>query len=769
MSLNRIIPVLITGLLLIWQPTVHAQSGQTGTITGRVVDAETREPLVFANVTVEHTTIGTFTNTQGEDRLLNLQAGETHIVATVIGYKEGHQVVTVRAGQTDSLNFALEQTIMEIGTVVVTGTATPHLLEDTPVRTEVIPRILIERRQAPNLAEALSFHTGVRVENNCQNCNFSQVRILGMQGKYSQILIDGDPVVSSLASVYGLEHFPEEMVDQIEIVKGGGSALYGAGAVAGVINMITRRPMTNQVRIQYRHHSTGGIPDPHLSAVAETVNSTGTSGAYVFGSTRRRSPYDHNGDGYSELGSLKNESVGFKLYYKPRPESEFLVSYHHIHEERRGGNMFDLPVHEADIAEWIEHWRSGGSIRWAQRTGPAFDYRLYYSYSIINRRSYFGGLDGETPEDQLNALTFYGKSDNPLHLVGMQANYLIGAHLLTFGSQYSYDGLTDRTAAETAYYIDDAYSNTGLFVQDNLHIGPEKEIEFVFGLRLDKHSELSDWIISPRVNGKFDLGGGFLLRGAYTTGFKPPQTYSEDLHLCGLEGDQRIIRNAAELSEERSNTISTGVEYLGRLKDMPAMASLTVFRTHMDDSFTERFVATRGNIELWERVNSDGAGVRGTELDVGIRPSAGVELRGGCTYIHSRYDSPHEDFGTKRFLRSPDLTANLQLYLHPFNRIECFAAGTFIGEADVPHEVAVEGQEDPELCLERSSSFVQIDTGLTYRLPLDRGMEMKINLGIKNITNTYQKDLDRGRSRDPAYVYGPTRPRTLYFGFETSF
>ncbi|MCK4771295.1 MAG: hypothetical protein KAT18_00125, partial [Candidatus Latescibacteria bacterium] len=171
----------------------------------------------------------------------------------------------------------------------------------------------------------------------------------------------------------------------------------------------------------------------------------------------------------------------------------------------------------------------------------------------------------------------------------------------------------------------------------------------------------------------------------------------------------------------------------------------------------------------WERVNSDGAGVRGTELDVGIRPSAGVELRGGCTYIHSRYDSPHEDFGTKRFLRSPDLTANLQLYLHPFNRIECFAAGTFIGEADVPHEVAVEGQEDPELCLERSSSFVQIDTGLTYRLPLDSGLEMKINLGIKNITNAYQKDLDRGRSRDPAYVYGPTRPRTLYFGFETSF
>ena len=87
----------------------------------------------------------------------------------------------------------------------------------------------------------------------------------------------------------------------------------------------------------------------------------------------------------------------------------------------------------------------------------------------------------------------------------------------------------------------------------------------------------------------------------------------------------------------------------------------------------------------------------------------------------------------------------------------------------MPHEIVVEGQEDPDLVLERSDSFFQIDLGFSYRLPLNRGLNVKINFGIKNITNAYQDDLDKGPDRDPAYVYGPIRPRTIYAGLETAF
>jgi len=756
-------------LIILCSPAIGNAKQGSGKITGKVTDIKTGNPLPGVNVIIEHTTVGTMTNENGKYVLTHTPTGSLHLVVSMMGYKRARRIIHMHEYETIKADIELEPTILEMGAIVVTGTATPHLVEDTPVRTEVIPRRLIEQKHACNLAEALSFHTGIRVENNCQNCNFSQVRILGMDGKYSQILIDGDPVVSSLASVYGLEHFPEEMVDQIEIVKGGGSSLYGGGAIAGVINMITRTPMVNQVRIKYQNNSTENKIDQHLGAVAETVSKKGTSGAYVFGSFRKRNPYDHNGDGFSELGELRNESMGFKWYYQPFDNSKLMTSFHQIHEERRGGNKFNLPMHEAEIAEWLEHWRSGGTVRWSHRSGVLFDYRFYYSFSVENRKSYYGGLGGDTDQDRLDALAFYGKTDNPLQIAGFQSNYRISNHLMTAGLQYSHDKLKDETAAETAYYLDELYTNTGLFIQDNLHFGDEEQVEFVAGVRLDRHSELNDWIFSPRLNGKFDVGKGITLRTAYTTGFKPPQTYDEDLHLCGIEGDQRIIRNSEALREERSHSFSGALEYLGYLHNIPVMLSLTAFYTRLTDSFNEQFISKQGNIERWERVNSDGAEVKGFEMDLGIRPMNGFELRGGFTYKKSRYDSPNEDFGTHRFLRTPDLTGNVRLSLAAGKNIDVYLHGTYTGKADMPHEIAVEGQEDPLLLLEESNAFFQADAGLSCRLPLNNGLNTKVNIGVKNILDAYQEDLDQGADRDPAYVYGPIRPRTLFFGLETAF
>lgn len=742
---------------------------EKGKIVGKVFDASSKKPLAGANVFLEHTTIGSAVNAAGDYSIPNAPAGKYHIVASMIGYKMEHKIIEINANEVTEVNFELKQSLLEMGAIVVTGTSTPHIYEDMPVRTEVIPRLVIEQKQAVNLAEALSFQTGIRVENNCQNCNFSQVRILGMDGKYSQILVDGDPVISSLAGVYGLEHFPQEMIDQIEIVKGGGSSLYGGGAVAGIINLRTRRPAMNRVKLKYLGNSIDGEMDQQVGTMAELVNENGTAGAYIFGSVRERNPYDYNDDGYSEIGELRSESIGFNWYLKPIETGELTTHLHRIHEERRGGNKFDQPKHEAEIAEGLEHWRWGGTVRWQHRPSPLFDYRVYYSFALQDRESYYGGLGGDTAADTLEALTFYGKTENPLHVGGLQMNYNLGSQLLTAGMQYSRDKLLDNATANPAYYIDEIYTNYGLFLQDNLHFGAEEEIEFIVGIRGDKHSELDNWIFSPRINGKFQIGGGFTLRGSYTTGFKAPQTYDEDLHLCGIEGDQRVIRNAGDLKEERSNSFSGGIDFLGYLNDMPLMLAVTGYYTELKDVFTEEFVGKTGNIEEWRRVNGDRAAVQGVEVDLGIRPVSILEIRGGLTYKNSEYDKPHEDFNTKNFLRTPDVYGFLRLSMDMTPDINIFAAADYTGKADVPHEIVVEGQDDPDLVLERSDAFFQINLGFSYCLPTFNGVNNKLSFGVKNLTDAYQKDLDKGADRDPAYVYGPILPRTIYFGFETSF
>ena len=750
-------------------PELIAEVTLKGEIRGKIIDISSGQPLMGVNVFVEHTTVGSATNTEGKYQIKNVPVGKVKVVASMIGYKMERKVVNVPPMKVTTVNFKLQPTILEMGAVVVTGTGTPEIYENTPVRTAVIPHRLIEKKHSVNLAEALSFTTGVRVENDCQNCNFSQVRILGLDGKYSQILIDGDPVISSLAGVYGLEQIPAEMIDQIEVVKGGGSSLYGGGAVAGVINLITRRPVTNQVHLNYLENSTGGKMDHHVGAVAEFVNPVNTSGGFIFLSARERTPYDYNNDGYSELGELKNESLGFNWYLWPSQTSELSLHFHRIHEQRRGGNKFDLPVHEAEIAEALQHWRWGGTVKWSHHPSPLFDYRLYYSFAFEKRKSYYGGLGGYTARDTLRALDFYGRTDNPLQVGGAQMNYRVGNQLFTSGIQYSWNRLKDKATANPLYHINNLYTNIGIFLQDNIEFGKEGETEFVIGARADKHSELNSWILSPRINGKFKLGRGWILRGAFTTGFKPPQIYDEDLHLCGIEGDQRVTRNAHNLKPEKSHSLSGSVEFQNFVGSIPVMFDLTGFYTVLKGSFTLQFVGKTGNTERWERVNGGGANVKGVEFDIGIRPLSNLEFRGGLTYKKSRYDRVLEDWNTKNFLRTPDIYGYVWMSLDLTSGITFFASGNYTGKALVPHEIAVEDQENPDLVLKESSDFLEIDLNLSFRVFIVSGVVGKINVGAKNITDAYQKDLDRGPNRDPAYVYGPSRPRTFYTGFEVMF
>ena len=294
---------------------------------------------------------------------------------------------------------------------------------------------------------------------------------------------------------------------------------------------------------------------------------------------------------------------------------------------------------------------------------------------------------------------------------------------------------------------------------------------FIAGARLDKHSEIENPIISPRLTAKYDMGHGFTSRAAFSSGFKAPQTFDEDLHLCGLAGDQRVIRNIDGLEAEHSVSFSGGVEYQTNNGGIPMIAAVSLFHTELGDVFTEEYVGVVDDLEVWQRVNSEGAHVTGFEVDFGIRPDRWLEFRTGFTFKQSEYDTPLEDFNTTNFLRTPDIYGHLRLSYDVTLKINFFMAGRYTGEADIPHEVLLAGEEEPELILEKSEEFVEFDLGLSYRIPINNKVNSftKFNLGVKNILDTYQEDLDWGAERDPAYVYGPSQPRTVYAGFELSF
>lgn len=365
--------ILLLGLLL-GGFTAYADSTAKketeAILIGHVVDSRSGEHLPFITITVKGTTIGTTTDVSGHYLLGNLPVGRPlTVVAQSVGYKSAERSVTLGAHSTTELNFELEEQAVDVGEVVVEIDRNSVIRKETPSLVNILNSKLFERTNAATLADGLSFQPGVRVEDGCQNCGFAQVRINGLDGHYSQILLDSRPLFSALNGVYGLEQIPANMIERVEVIRGGGSALFGASAIGGTINIITKEPLRDWAEIGHTLMSVGcsGAYDNNTTINASLVSNNRKAGIYVYGQNRYRSGYDHDGDGYTELPNLRNQMFGMRSYLRTGDHSKLTLEYHGINEFRRGGNRLDLPAHEANITEQTDHNINGASVATSSR------------------------------------------------------------------------------------------------------------------------------------------------------------------------------------------------------------------------------------------------------------------------------------------------------------------------------------------------------------------------------------------------------------------
>ena len=324
-------------------------------------------------------------------------------MAQSVGYKSAERSVTLGAHSTTELNFELEEQAVDVGEVVVEIDRNSVIRKETPSLVNILNSKLFERTNAATLADGLSFQPGVRVEDGCQNCGFAQVRINGLDGHYSQILLDSRPLFSALNGVYGLEQIPANMIERVEVIRGGGSALFGASAIGGTINIIAKEPLRDWAEIGHTLMSVGcsGAYDNNTTINASLVSNNRKAGIYVYGQNRYRSGYDHDGDGYTELPNLRNQMFGMRSYLRTGDHSKLTLEYHGINEFRRGGNRLDLPAHEANITEQTDHNINGASVAFDlfSRDDRTRHLSVYSAVQQTTRKSYYGGT-GEAGSHQ---------------------------------------------------------------------------------------------------------------------------------------------------------------------------------------------------------------------------------------------------------------------------------------------------------------------------------------------------------------------------------
>lgn len=734
---------------------------QDAHIVGHVIDRATREHMAFVTVQLKGTSYGGLTDETGHYFIKNLPTGHHTVVFTCVGYETEERDVEVKANKTLEINIELSEESYLVDGVVVTANKYETKKRETATIVNVISPVLFENTTAHCMADVLGFQTGLRVEQTCTNCGVPSLRINGLEGQYSQILMDSRPIFSSLASVYGLEQVPTGMVDRVEIIRGGGSALYGSNAVAGVVNIVTKEPTRNFVNID---HSTSyletGSYDINTSINASVVTENQKAGAFIFAVQRNRKQYDRDDDGFSDIPMINSTTAGFRSFFRTTDYSKLTAEYHHVNEYRRGGCNVDLPPHETDLAEQLRHSIDAGSLRldWFSNNSKHY-VQLYSSLQNIGRESYFGTNKNPNAYGRTNDITVVG---------GVQYRYTYPfANLLTgdisAGLEYTHNRLHDKMLG----YNRDLQQRVNIFGGYIQNEWKNEKVSFLLGARLEKHNLLSDMVLSPRANFRYAPNNDYIFRLSYASGYRAPQAYDEDLHVGAVGGEVSLISLDTNLRPEYSHSLSASMDMYYRLGRWETNFTIEGFYTRMNDVFAliENGHDTMGNL-LLTRVNSSGAYVTGINLEAKVGYRKILLLQGGYTLQRSRYT---DDFAwsentnikpQRRMFRTPDQYGYFLITYNPLHNLSFAVNGKATGSMLVPHYAGYVNEDEEVL----SDTFFELGAKIAYEIHLYKHYTLELNCGVKNVLNQFQKDLDKGMDRDASYIYGPALPRTWFAG-----
>jgi outer membrane receptor for ferrienterochelin and colicins len=252
---------------------------QTKVIKGQVFTDKAAKAGVF--IKIKELSKGTVSGPLGEFKLTGIPEGNYSLEVSYVGFITQEIKVTVRTEDLDLGNIKLQEDFLELEQVVITATRSEVRRKDAPIVCNILTDKILKATQSITLSEGLSFQPALRIENNCQNCGFNGLRMNGLESAYSQVLIDGRPIFNSLQGVYGLEQIPANMIERVEIVRSGGSALYGSSAVAGTVNVITKEPKNNSFYLNSNQSLIDGqASDRTFMAGTDIVNENKTTGLH---------------------------------------------------------------------------------------------------------------------------------------------------------------------------------------------------------------------------------------------------------------------------------------------------------------------------------------------------------------------------------------------------------------------------------------------------------------------------------------------------------
>ena len=744
MHLKKLILVIIGIAAILGANNLHAVTTENDEavkpkyvsgIKGVVKDATTREPLPGANVTLEGTQMGAATNRNGEFLISGVPYGRYIVKATMMGYEPREIEILLNVSTYTEVQFRLKPMAVQGKAVVVTGTRVPRYLKDTPVRTNVITKEEIKRRNPVNVLNATKYVVGVDPQIECSICNASSISIQGLPGRYTQVLIDGMPIFSSLGQTYGYMELPASIINQIEIVKGASSVLYGTDAIAGIVNIRTSNP--SPFPMINLESQIGQYGEKRMTGVASYKRKT--IGLLVNGEYYHINPVDRNGDGISEFTGTTRAYMSGKLVIQKNLNTDLKLRVSGLTEERQGGALsasqsFIEVLDQPDLRAFSE------SIL-TRRTDAALIFN--HRFSGTNQISYKLSLTRHFQDSDYEGFVYVG--DQLMTYNDFQWNYRISPHqLLTSGLAFRTERLKENVAI-SAYN----YKIASIFGQYDWT--PNPLFESVIGLRLDRHNVYGK-IATPSLSLKALLSDHWTARLTLGKGFRAPTSFYELDHGTGAKYkyNTRYLANKAE----QSKSVTFSLDYEKKAVNF----SLSPFY-HRIDNYITAYNDYSSKSFIVENVTSPSS-IYGIEMNYSRFLLPGLFMTIG--HIWERYNMAPNVLGFAR----PENRFKWSLdYDFPKWNISLNADGQITGPMKLRRVYGLSYNADGTTKLKKSPTYSLVNVELSKRFKNG----FKWIVGAKNLLDFQQSDVEsplmynkNGELGDVVYIWGPLLGRKIY-------
>lgn len=482
-------------------------------ISGRVTN-HAGKPLAAATVTILSPRQTVTTNSDGYFSIANRPNGIQTLSARYVGYETYRKIINLNAADLTGLTILLrEKNILD--EVVVSGTMKEISKSESPVPVEVYSSKFFRANPAPTIFDALQNVNGVRPQLNCNVCNTGDIRINGLEGPYTMVLIDGMPIVSGLATVYGFSGIPQSLIERVEIVKGPASTLYGSEAVAGLINIITKSPSTAPLMAAESYVSSWGEVNTDLTTKLRIgPKVTSLLGINYF---NYQQPKDKNHDKFTDVTLQHRISVFNKWNIKRRENRILSFAARYLYEDRWGGEM-----------NWTKQARGGNDIYGESIYTNRWEAFGTYQLPFKERLMFQFSTNGHHQNSAYGATPFI--ADQFIAFGQLTWHKTAGKHELLSGLAYRYTHYDDNTPATV--HADGLSTKPadsrlpGIFFQDVISINDNNQL--LAGVRYDYNS-VHGSIVSPRLNYKWNSANkNNVLRLSVGNGYRVANIFTED-------------------------------------------------------------------------------------------------------------------------------------------------------------------------------------------------------------------------------------------------